>query len=253
MSYSSRFWLYAPTGLFLALAAGAMIHWWLVAGAFDKKLDALNGHEAVPGITLSYSAKTISGFPFNLDVVFQDFRVSGQGAHGPFSWSSEHFALHALTYGRTQYIYEAAGRQSLRWTDSKGILHRLDFLPGSLRASAIGDGKGLSRFDLDLIGAEGKNEKNEAVTIGRAQFHLRRDPKADALDLMVSLDGAQTPSFSTQSLRAFTTLDRRDLLAPLLAGTRSWPATDAAWKNAGGSAKDSPGPAAASDLLNPLF
>ena len=30
--YSSRFWLYAPTGLFLLLAAAAMIHWWIVAG-----------------------------------------------------------------------------------------------------------------------------------------------------------------------------------------------------------------------------
>src|SRR5581483_1864200 len=70
MNYSHRFWLYAPLCMFLGLAAWAMGYWWVVASAFDKKLTALNGHEAVPGITVSYASKTISGFPFNIDVVF---------------------------------------------------------------------------------------------------------------------------------------------------------------------------------------
>src|SRR6185437_10251194 len=109
MNYSSRFWLYAPLALFLALAAWAMIYWWVVARAFDDKLNAVNGHDAVPGISISYTGKTISGFPFNVDVVFTGLKISGAGAHGPFAWSSEKFALHRLTYGRAQDIYEAAG------------------------------------------------------------------------------------------------------------------------------------------------
>ena len=42
--YSSRFWLYAPITVFLIIAAATMIHWWTVAGAFDKKLAAAKGH-----------------------------------------------------------------------------------------------------------------------------------------------------------------------------------------------------------------
>ena len=39
--YSSRFWLYAPTGAFLLLATAAMVHWWILAGAFEKKKNPL--------------------------------------------------------------------------------------------------------------------------------------------------------------------------------------------------------------------
>src|SRR5579862_4312939 len=121
--------------MFLALAAWAMSYWWVVAGALDKKLTALNGHEAFPGVTMSYATKTISGFPFNIDVVFTGLKFSGAGAHGPISWSSENFALHRLTYGRAQDIYEAAGNQILIWTDASGKIHAFHFLPGALHAS----------------------------------------------------------------------------------------------------------------------
>ena len=43
--YSSRFWLYTPISLFLILAVAVMVHWWMAAGAFEKKLGALKGRE----------------------------------------------------------------------------------------------------------------------------------------------------------------------------------------------------------------
>ena len=110
LKYSSRFWLYAPLMVFLGIAAWAMGHWWVVASALDRKLTALNGHEAMPGVTVSYASKTISGFPFNIDIVFTGLKIAGAGPHGPFAWSTERFALHRLTYGRAQDIYEAAGQ-----------------------------------------------------------------------------------------------------------------------------------------------
>src|SRR5690606_27398182 len=118
--------------VFLGIAVWASVHWWLAAGAMDRKLIALNGREAVPGITISFAGKTISGFPFRVDVVFTGFKVAGQGAHGPFAWSSEKFAMHALTYGRTQDIFEAAGQQALAWTDGRGQQRSVTFVPGSL-------------------------------------------------------------------------------------------------------------------------
>ena len=175
MKYSSRFFLYAPLALFLGLAAWAMGYWWVVAGALDKKLTALNGHEAFPGVTMSYASKTISGFPFNIDIVFTNLKFSGAGAHGPLSWSTENFALHRLTYGRAQDIYEAAGNQVLEWTDKGGKAHVFQFLPGSLHASAIADARGLaqvrSRHDCD--GRQGRGRRALPGRAGAISFAPR--------------------------------------------------------------------------------
>ena len=237
MNYSSRFWLYAPLALFLALAGWAMAYWWVVATALDKKLTALNGHEAVPGITLSYTSKTISGFPFNIDVVFTGFKIAGAGAHGPFAWQSEKFALHALTYGAVRQIYEMAGQQSLSWQDGSGKSHHITFLPATMHASADMNAKGLNRFDLDIMGAGGRDGDGAPFTIARAQFHMRHDPKSEALDLMVSADQVKTSNLSFNSLSAYSTLSHGAALTPLLAGAQSWPQADATWRQAGGTAE----------------
>src|ERR1700761_3443157 len=139
MNYSSRFWLYAPFCTFLTLAAIAAVHWWIVAGAFEKKLAALKGQQAMPGITLDWDKADVGGFPFRIDADFANFRVTGAAAHGPFRWRAEKFALHALTYGRAKSVYEAAGQQTLSWTDGAGVAHTASFLPGSLHASSIRD------------------------------------------------------------------------------------------------------------------
>jgi len=239
--YSSRFWLYAPLALFLALAVWVCVHWWVVAGAFDKKLDALNGHEAVPGITLSFASKSVSGFPFNIDVVFTHFAIVGQGAHGPFRWTTDRFALHRLTYGRLQDIYEAAGNQTLNWTDGGGTPHGLNFLPGSLRASAIADRQGVLRFDLDVMGASGHDGAGTPFTAVRSQLHLRRDPKADAMDVQVSGDEIKTQGniaglFGDHiaHIALYATLTKGAAFAPLLAGTGTWAAASADWRAKGG-------------------
>src|SRR5215469_14205968 len=193
MNYSSRFWLYAPLALFFGLALWAMSHWWTVAKELDQKLIALNGRQAVPGVRVSWSKQTISGFPFRLDVVFEGLSVRAEAPRGPLVWQSDRFALHALTYGRAQDVFEAAGQQHLSWTDADGVPHQISFLPATLRASVIQDGKGVNRFDLDVLDAGGKGTAGANFTVGRAQFHLRRDPKADALDLMVSAVEAKGP------------------------------------------------------------
>ena len=133
----------------------------------------------------------MGGFPFRLDANFSNFGVHGAGAHGPFGWSTEKFALHALTYGPAKAVYEAAGRQQVNWTDAGGTAHDASFLPGSLRASSILDDKGLSRADLDIVGMGAKD-----FTIGHFQFHMRRDPDGADLDLMLKADAAGSPQRS---------------------------------------------------------
>jgi hypothetical protein len=236
LSFSSRFWLFAPLAVFFAIAGWAMVHWWVMAGVLDKKLTELNGHEALPGITVSFATKTISGFPFNIDVLFTGFAVEGQGAHGPFRWTTEKFALHRLTYGRPQDIYEAAGNQSLSWTDGGGKSHALKFLPGLLHASTVMDGRGLLRFDLEAVASAGSDSAGMGFTAAHTQLHLRRDPKLNALDLMVSGDDIKTSGSIAglfgdhiKSLKLYATLTQGQAFAPLLMGQGSWAAASADW------------------------
>jgi hypothetical protein len=247
MSYSSRFWLYAPFCTFLTLAAIAAVHWWIVAGTFEKKLAALKAHQAVPGVTLDWDQVSVGGFPFRLDADFTHFRVSGAGAHGPFGWSAEKFALHALTYGRPKTVYEAAGQQHFSWTDGAGAAHAASFLPGSLRASSILDARGLTRADLDIIGVGAKD-----FTIGRFQLHMRRDPDGTDLDLMLKADSAG----ARKLVQVYATLNHANTLTSLLQGQKSWPEADANWRAQGGTANLSQVVAPGLDpqgILSPLY
>ncbi|HTT97624.1 MAG TPA: DUF2125 domain-containing protein [Rhizomicrobium sp.] len=184
MNYSSRFFLYAPLALLLLIGAACGVYWRQAAGKLEQRLDALQTHEAMPGVTVRYGARSISGFPFNLDVVFSDFRVSVETGHGPFVWRTEKFALHALTYGADKTIFEAAGNQSFAWTDTDGHEHVLPFDTGSLHASAIRNAGGLSRFDLELI-AFG----SPALTAAQIEFHVRHAADGKSLDVFVSGNG----------------------------------------------------------------
>ncbi len=245
--YSSRFWLYAPTGVFLLLAATAMLHWWMLASAFEKKLAALKGNQAIPGLFLDWDKVELGGFPFRLDADFVNLHVQGVAAHGAFSWKTEKFAAHSLTYGRRQTVYEAAGRQSLQWTDAKGGPHAASFIPGSLHASSVEDARGLRRADLDIVDLGSKD-----FVIGRAQFHMRRDPDGKDLDLMLRLEnwGAR------KEVQVYATLTNAQAFEALLQGAQAWPEAAAAWKAQGGKAKLSQVVAPGLDpetLLAPLY
>ncbi len=238
MKYSSRFFLYAPLLLLLMLAGYVMAHWWQVAGALETRLKALKGHEAAPGVTLDWRHAAVGGFPFRLDVLFDGLRVKGRGAHGPFAWTTDRFAVHALTYGAEKDVFEAAGNQHLEWMDAAGGSHTLDFLPGSLRASAVRDDRGLSRFDVDILELAGKG-----LSIGRAQFHMRRDPDGKSLDLMAEADlakgelGAFGNEIEIKTLRLYQTVSQAQAFAALLQGQAKAPESHALWLLAGGETR----------------
>jgi Uncharacterized protein conserved in bacteria len=242
MKYSSRFFLYAPLGVFLLLCVAAGVHWWLLASALSSRLAAVNGHAVMPGVTVSFAAKKISGFPFSLDTEFTDFAVSVATPHGPTRWRTEKFALHALTYGRDETIFEAAGKQQLMW----GAGRRLDFAVGALRASAILRRGALDRFDLDLIGFGSK-----AFIAQQLQVHARQE--GGALQLFVASDGVT--NCRRAALRTAATVTKAEAFGHLQRAEESWTEAIARWRAQGGTvAADKPSPlsgVAAEELLNP--
>jgi hypothetical protein len=228
MRYSSRFFLFAPICVFLALMGVVGVHWWIMADALSARLAAANGHEIAPGVVMRFASKQISGFPFSLDTVFRDVSFEIAKPHGSIVWRSENFAMHALTYGRDQTIFEAAGRQELDWTSIDGSKHVLHFGVASLHASAIMDRVGVTRFDLDLIGF-GSFE----TTAQRLQFHVRRN-KDDTLDLAIMCDGVVTTDAPPSSFDLDGQIDRAHVLDPLRAGKMRWYEALESWRRANG-------------------
>lgn len=232
MRYSSRLFLYAPFILLLVVATAAMLRWRHLAAEWETKLLAANrGEEIVPGVTLHFASENIGGFPFNLDVVLDKSVLAVQSTRGPISLASDHFAIHALTYGRAQQIFEAAGRQVFEWTDAEGETHRFAFVPGTMRASAIEKDGRLARFDLDL------NAFGSSVLSGaRAQLHVRAVPDRNLLDVVILADGLRMKS-SSDALPHLE-LDGQMIpatpLSPLLSGGDEWRRALADWRAAGG-------------------
>jgi len=250
LRYSSRFWLYAPITTFLILAAAVMIHWWYAAQAFEKALATVKSHEVAPGITLNWSKVEVGGFPFRIDADFENFSAAGAAARGPFAWTSEKFALHTLTYGRRKTVYDAAGQQHLQWVAGDGRMRRVDFLPGTMRASSTTDARGLARFDLDIVDADGRG-----FTARRLQFHMRRDPDGKDLDVMARSDDWKSGGEAAPLVEGYFTLTRSAPLMPLLAGAGFWPDVVTQWHDQGGRQKLTKGtrPELAARALSGLF
>jgi hypothetical protein len=178
MNYSHRAFLYGPVGLLVIVLIAVGAYWWQASGAIARKLDAMNGREVAPGIHFSFAKKTMAGFPFRVDGELDGLTLSIDTSHGPAVWKAEKFAFHSLTYGRTQFVFEAAGHQHIEWHKDNGDLHSFDFLPGALRASAIVKNDRLARFDLQAL-----NVDSPDIAAAEVQFHLRDDPKIDGVDV----------------------------------------------------------------------
>ncbi len=234
MRYSSRFFLYAPLAVVLILFAAAGAHWWVLASALSARLEAENGREIVPGVFFHFASKRISGFPFSLDSELSDVTLAMGTATGTTAWHSEKFAIHSLTYGRDETIFEAAGKQSLQWGGK-----RLGFAVGALHASAILGHGALTRFDLDLIGFGSKT-----FTARRLQLHARRSGKM--ADILVEAEGLAAKNCAVPAtIHASASITKAEGLTPLLSGQRYWNEGLASWRRVGGAIAATSSPLAA--------
>lgn len=237
MRFSSRLFLYGPFALVVLAACAAGAWWWIVAGQVSHYLDTANGHEIAPGVALHFQARQIQGFPFRVDAVLDNAEIDVKTTQGPASWKSEHFAVHALTYGPSQAIYEAAGKQTLHWTGLDGQPHEWTFTPGLLHASSYTQKQGLARFDLDAIAI-----RSPELNADRFQFHMRRNPTRDALDIIVSgqnihLSQALQAGFgdTIKTLTLDASAAPAAPLGPLLGGKGDWRASLENWRAHGGT------------------
>jgi hypothetical protein len=234
--YSSRVFLYAPLVALLALAVAAGLRWHGVAGGLESWLRQHNGREIAPGVTLHFASETVSGFPFNVDVVLRDVAFQVKSARTSGRWHTEAFAIHELIIGRAQQIYEAAGTQTVSWKDAEGGAHHLAFIPGSLRASAILSHGRLVRFDLDINGI-GSRE----ISGARMQLHFRKAPYKDAIDIAASADDLRlAPALQAGFGANLRRVDIEGSVSPsapfaaLFEGREAWDRSLDAWRRSKG-------------------
>ncbi len=239
MRFSHRFFLYAPFALVVLAAIAAGTWWGIASHAVSNYLDISNGHPIAPGVTLRFTDKHIQGFPFRVDAILDNVEIDVATAQGPASWHSEHFAMHALTYGPAQAVYEAAGTQTLRWTGLDGKPHVWTFVPALLRASSYNQGAGLARFDLDSIAI-----RSPELNADRFQFHMRRNPQHDALDIIVAGQGIHLSKDlqagfgdTIQVLNLDASAAPAGPLTTLLGGKGDWRAAMENWRTHGGALK----------------
>lgn len=197
MSYSNRIFVYAPVGLLLLLCILWSVYWRVQADTFAARLDAANGGEVLPGMVFAFAEKSIGGYPFRLDAVLSGVTFAHRGMDGETAWRTESLAIHALTYGRPQFLLEAAGLQSFaRPPLVAGQPPRVIFMtPALARASVFLRDGALLRFDLDLVRPEAKDASQSAdptrsFGAARAQLHLLRRPN-NLFDVVMRIDGGR--------------------------------------------------------------
>lgn len=194
MRYSHRFFLYAPVAACVALIGAVMIYWWFASSAFSHALDRANGTEILPGVTFSYTTKTLAGFPFRVDARLDGVTLKTANARGPLTWTIAHFAVHALTYDPSRIILEAAGKQRLSWTAKDGTAQTATFLPALLRASAILRKNRLTRFDAEAVGLS-----SGQFAMTRGEFHIRHNPQHDTMDVDIHAQDLHLPKDGTHA------------------------------------------------------
>ena len=112
------------------------------------------------------------------------------------------------------------GNQTLTWTDGGGTSHQTDIPAGlAARQRHRRSTQALAALRSGHGGGGGSDSDGAPFTAAAAQLHLRRDPKGDALDLMVSGDdikdqGSIAGLFGDhiKSLALYATLTRARLL-----------------------------------------
>jgi hypothetical protein len=196
MNYSSRIYMYGPVGLLLLIVVLYSVFWRVESDTLAARLDRVNGGEIMPGVSFSFAQKSVGGFPFRLDVLLSDVAFTYRNSATEADWRIDRLALHRLSYGRNQFIFEADGKQSLAWKSSADAPpETIALTPQIARASAILAEGRLVRFDADVWGPHGiaTNPQHDSAdfSAARAQLHAlaRRN---NTVDLVLQIDNGQS-------------------------------------------------------------
>jgi hypothetical protein len=244
-----RFWLYAPYGVALIAALVWSAVWWMLAGQVGQRMDARAEALRARGWTVAWRTRTVSGFPFRLDVVVDEPRLAD-----PSGWalSAPRLKGEAWTYAPRHWVVVAPTGLILTRPDRGAVV----IIGQALRASvAAGDGQATPRIAVEGLGltlTPAPGAKPLPITACQhLGFYLRPLP-GDQAEFQLKLDGAMpavggllsklAPGLPIGLVWDQTLTDASALKGP------TWPAAVRAWSAAGGTLSLNHGEISAADI-----
>lgn len=131
----SRFWLFAPFGLFALVVVGWSAAWFLISDRVASELDAVVARERDLGRDWDCAERSISGFPFRIEIGCASLVFTrGDGA----SFALGRSRATAQVYQPRHVIFEIAG--PMRGGDGSTLVEGdWELLQGSVRGLGRGD------------------------------------------------------------------------------------------------------------------
>lgn len=243
-----RFWLFAPYVVVLVAAVIWSLAWVLVSQTIAERMDAGAADLRARGWTVSWASRTISGFPFRLDVSLTSPRIAE-----PSGWAVAAPRLDGEAYLYAPGHWIAVAPQGLTLTRPRRGAVTLS--GHALRASLVGVGQAqiprisVEGIKLAFTPAPGSTPL-PVVACDRLGLYLR-PLDGDRAEVQLRLDKA-TPTLGglLSRLDAARPIglvwDQTLTRAQALHGP-SWPAAVRAWSAAGGELTRSFGAVSASD------
>lgn len=185
----SRWGLYLPTALLLALATGWSGFWFYAAKMADQRLNQWMATEKAAGRNFECIGQEIGGFPFRIELTCTSVRMTTQNARAELG------AIHTATqiYSPKLALADVSGPLRI---ESAGVTTVASWK--DMRVS-VRFGPGLERLSIMASDLKaGEITTDAALTAKSAELHLRTDtnqpPDERAADFVLRLNEAQVPS-----------------------------------------------------------
>ena len=182
-----RFWLYLPFVLALIGLVALSVFWFAVRARTESGLQAAADRLRAQGYEVSWSAQTLDGYPFRINLVLTDARV-----RDPSGWalSTPRLEAEAFLHGLGHWMI--ATPQGLSFTRPEG--GQVNVTGQVIRASLSGLDKRPPRFSLEgvkLAFAPAPGAAPFALSrADKVEIHLRPGPD-DQGAVMLRVDGGQ--------------------------------------------------------------
>jgi len=191
----SRWGVFLPVALLVALAAGWSVFWFVAAGKAAEAADAWIAREAKRGRTYACAERETSGFPFRIELSCNGATASLPADGGPIVATAPRFVAVAQIYDPRRLIGDVRG--PIEVTDASGRKATLSFATAQASVAVSSD----RRFDRTSIALTAPRLVAGADEIGAAkhlELHLRRAPDGSdgVYDLAVRVEEATSPALA---------------------------------------------------------
>jgi len=244
-----RFWLFAPYVIALIAALAWSAAWFVLSAAAVGRMDATAVRLRAKGWTVAWSARTVSGFPFRIDVSLRDPRLAE-----PSGWAiaAPRIDSEAYAYAPTHWVLVAPGGLTLTRPGRGAVVIAGHALRASVAASLDHRPPRVAIEGLGLTLTPAPGAKPLPISACDHLGLYLRPTAGDQAEFQLNLQGA-SPSAGAliERLAPGQTLslvwDQSLTQVSALHG-RTWPAAVQAWSAAGGGLVQAHGQLSAAGL-----